>query len=83
MTILETNEYLNIIDSEFNGLEMSLSIYKDRSVYYRAGDNSFENLESTFVSISKTHKSTVIEVSSENNITNGKINIIVCSYIVT
>lgn len=60
---------------------MSLSIYKDSSVYYRAGDSSFENLEPTFVSISKAHKSTVNEVSFKNNITNGKNNRIVFLYV--
>lgn len=56
------------------GLNMSLSTYKDSNVYYRAGDNSFENLEPLFVAISKKNQATVNETSSENNIINGKIN---------
>eukprot|EP00102_Acyrthosiphon_pisum_P016671 XP_008187710.2 PREDICTED: ATP-binding cassette sub-family A member 1-like [Acyrthosiphon pisum] len=52
------------------GLKISLSTYKDSSVYYRAGDNSPENLEPTFVTISKKNKAIVNEVSSENNIIN-------------
>jgi len=59
------------------GLKISLSTYKGSSVYYRAGDNSPENLEPTFVTISKKNKATVNEVSSENNIINGKIKIII------
>jgi len=55
------------------GLNISLSTYKDSSVYYRAGDNSPENLEPTFVALSKTNKATVNETSSENNIISGKI----------
>ncbi|KAL5235297.1 hypothetical protein ACI65C_002707 [Semiaphis heraclei] len=52
------------------GLNMSLSTYKDSNVYYRAGDNSFENLEPLFVAISKKNQATVNETSSENNIIN-------------
>lgn len=55
-------------------LEISLSTYKDSSVYYRAGDNFPENLKPIFVAISKTNKATVNEISSENNIINGNIN---------
>jgi len=57
------------------GLNISLSTYDNSIVYYRAGDNYPENLESTFVAISKKNKATVNETSSENNIINGKINI--------
>jgi len=55
------------------GLNMSLSIYKDSDVYYRAGDNSSENLEPLFVAISKQNKATVNETSSENNIIYGTV----------
>jgi len=58
-------------------LNISLSTYKDSSVYYRVGDNSSENLEPIFVAISKLNKATVNEISSGNNIINGKINIII------
>jgi len=61
------------------GLNISLSTYKDSSVYYRAGDDSPENLEPTFVAISKANKATVNEVSSKNNIINGNINIIIAN----
>lgn len=69
-----TNNLINQFD-ESKGLKMSLSTYKDSSVYYRAGDDSPENLEPIFVTISKTNKATVNEISSENNIIHGKINI--------
>lgn len=52
-------------------VNVSLKTYKDISVYYRVGDNSSENLGSTFVAISKKNQVTVNEVSSENNIVNG------------
>lgn len=54
-------------------MPLSLSTYKDSSVYYRAGDNSSENLEPTFVTISKANQATVNEASSKNYIINGKI----------
>lgn len=54
-------------------MNISLSSYEDIDVYYRAGDNSSENLEPTFVAISKANHVNIIEVSSENNIINGKI----------
>lgn len=55
------------------GLNVSLSTYKDSSVYYRAGDKSFKNLEPKFVAISKTNQATVNEALPENNIITGKI----------
>lgn len=64
-------------DETSQGLNISLSTYKDSSVYYRAGDKSSENLEPIFVAISKSNKATVNETSSESNIINGKINIII------
>jgi len=67
-----TNNLINQFDVS-KGLKMSLSTYKDSSVYYRAGDKSSENLEPTFVAISKKNKATVNETSSENNIIDGKI----------
>ncbi|XP_026821418.1 ATP-binding cassette sub-family A member 3-like [Rhopalosiphum maidis] len=64
-----TNSMMN--DSYVShGLKISLSTYKDSSAYYRAGDNSPQNLEPTFVAISKKNKATVSEISSENNIIN-------------
>lgn len=56
-------------------INVSLRNYKDINVYYRAGDNSTGNLEPTFVAISKENQVTVNEISSENNIVNGKINL--------
>jgi len=56
------------------GLNMSLSTYKNSEVYYRAGDTSSGNLEPLFVAISKKNKATVNETSSKNNIINGKMN---------
>lgn len=54
---------------------MSLSIYKDSSVYYRAGDKSPKNLEPRFVAISRAHNSIVNETSSENYIIDGKTDV--------
>lgn len=54
------------------GLNMSLSTYKDSSVYYRAGDKSYKNLKPKFVAISKKNQATIKEASPENNIINGK-----------
>ncbi|XP_060873175.1 phospholipid-transporting ATPase ABCA3-like isoform X2 [Metopolophium dirhodum] len=70
LLIMKSTNYLinqTVVSHELN---LSLSTYKDSSVYYRAGDNSLENLEPTFVAISKTNKATVKETSSENNIIN-------------
>lgn len=75
-----TSTTVKIKNNENKELEMSLSIYKDSSVYYRAGDNYPGNLEPTFVAISKVHKSTVNEASSTNIIIDGKIYITVYSY---
>lgn len=54
-------------------LNLSLSTYEGSSVYYRAGDNNFQNLEPTFVTISKKNHANVGETSSKNNIINGEI----------
>jgi len=64
----------NLLDGSENsqGLSMSLSIYKDSSVYYRAGDVSPDNLEPNFVAISNKNQAKVRETSSKNNIINGK-----------
>ncbi|KAF0758973.1 ATP-binding cassette sub-family A member 3-like [Aphis craccivora] len=64
-----TNSLIND-PSVSKGLNISLSTYDNSIVYYRAGDNYPENLESTFVAISKKNKATVNETSSENNIIN-------------
>lgn len=74
LLVMQSTNYLinqTVVSHELN---LSLSTYKDSSVYYRAGDNSPENLEPTFVAISKTNKATVKETSSENNIIDGKFN---------
>jgi len=67
-----TNSLINVSQISQKIL-LSLSTYKDSSVYYRAGDNSPENLESTFVRISKDNQATVNEASSKNYIINGTI----------
>lgn len=54
-------------------LNVLLNIYKDSSVYYRIGDNSFKNLEPKFVVLSKKNQATVIETSPSNNIISGKV----------
>lgn len=59
-------------------LNLSLNTYKGSSVYYRAGDNSYQNLEPTFVTISKNNQANVGETSSKNNIINGEITKIMC-----
>ncbi|CAH1731091.1 unnamed protein product [Aphis gossypii] len=64
-----TNSLIND-PSVSKGLSISLSTYENSIVYYRAGDNYPENLESTFVAISKKNKATVNEISSKNNIIN-------------
>lgn len=56
-----------------HGLNLSLSTYEDSSVYYRAGDKSFKNLEPKFVAISEKNQATVKEAPLENNIISGKI----------
>jgi len=72
LLVMNSTNYLMNQSVVSHGLNLSLSTYKDSSVYYRAGDHSPENLEPTFVAISKTNKATVKETSSENNIINGK-----------
>lgn len=56
------------------GLNLSLSHYKDVSAYYRAGDNSTKNLISNIIAISKENQATVSEIPSENYIMNGRSN---------
>lgn len=63
-------------------LDMSLSTYKDSSVYYRAGDNSFENLKPNFVSISIKNQATVNEASQNSYIINGKFDEMIYFYII-
>ncbi|XP_026811930.1 ATP-binding cassette sub-family A member 3-like isoform X2 [Rhopalosiphum maidis] len=70
LLITRTSSYLVNQSVVSQALNISLSTYKDSSVYYRAGDNSSENLEPMFVAISKLNKATVNETSSENNIIN-------------
>lgn len=53
-------------------LNISLSIYKNSRVYYRAGDDSVANLESTFVALSKTNQAAVSEALPTNYIIIGK-----------
>jgi len=74
---MKASNYLMTTNETSQGLNISLSSYTDSSVYYRAGDTSSENLEPIFVAISKSNKATVHETSSESNIINGKINIII------
>jgi len=74
---MKASNYLMTTNETSQGLNVSLSTYKDSSVYYRAGDKSSENLEPIFAAISKSNKATVNETSSESNIINGKINIII------
>lgn len=72
MTIRATNNII-YVSGISEKILLSLSTYKDSSVYYRAGDNSFENLEPIFVNISKENHAIVNEASSENYIINGKM----------
>lgn len=71
MTIKSTNELFNS-SSIPQRLNLSLSTYEDSSVYYRAGDHFFKNLEPNFVVLSKNNKATVKEASQNSNIINGK-----------
>jgi len=72
LLVMKFTNTIIISSNVSHGLKISLSTYKDSSAYYRVGDNSPENLEPTFVAISKKNKATVNEISSENNIINGK-----------
>lgn len=66
-----TYSYLSYdIHSHWN---LSLSAHEDIVVYYRAGDDSFYNLEPIFAAISKSNQADVIEIPSKNNLTNGEI----------
>lgn len=73
LTILTINSTYNLfsISESPRGLNLALSTYKDSTVYYRAGDLLPENLEPTFVNISRANQATVIESSSSSNIING------------
>lgn len=73
---MTSNNLLFNISNSGQIINVSLSSYKDISVYYRAGDNSPENLEPTFVAISKARLANVNKILSENNIINGIIIII-------
>lgn len=68
LLVMKSTNYLINQTVVSQGLNISLSTYEDSSVFYRAGDNSPENLEPTFVAISKANKATVNETSPENNI---------------
>lgn len=70
LLVMKASNYLMTTNETSQGLNISLSSYKDSSVYYRAGDKSSENLEPIFVAISKSNKATVHETSSESNIIN-------------
>ncbi|XP_025190796.1 ATP-binding cassette sub-family A member 3-like isoform X2 [Melanaphis sacchari] len=70
LLVMNSTSYLINQSAVSQGLNMSLSTYKDSSVYYRAGDNSSENLEPIFVALSRLNKATVNETSSESNIIN-------------
>lgn len=83
-TIKSTNEFFSVSNLP-RGLDMSLRTYMDSSVYYRAGDNSANNLEPKFVALSKTNRAIVKEAPSTNNIIHGKYNIVqlfICSSII-
>lgn len=71
LSIRATN---NLFDYSYDSpkLNMSLGIYKDSKVYYRAGDKSFESLEQTFVAQSKLNRAVVEEASPTSYIVNGK-----------
>lgn len=71
LTIKSTNASFHSASTP-QRLNLSLSIYEDSSVYYRAGDHFYKNLEPNFVAISKNNKAIVKEVSQNNNIINGK-----------
>lgn len=73
LTMYSTN-YLLSASKVPKKLTLSLNKYTDSIVHYRSGDNSLDNLENQFVSISKANRATVAEVSSENNIINCKKN---------
>lgn len=77
LLVMKASNFVMTTNEISEGLNISLSTYKDSSVYYRAGDKSSENLEPIFVAISKLNKAVVNETSSESNIINGKINIII------
>lgn len=55
-------------------LDMTLSIYKNCSVFYRAGDDSNKNLEQSFIAVSKKNNCVVSQISPTHCIINGKIN---------
>lgn len=59
-------------------IDLSLNIYRDSNVYFRAGDNSSENLKPIFVAIAKEKQYTVNEALPENNIIDGNIYRTVC-----
>lgn len=61
-------------------LNMSLSTYKDSSVYYRAGDTSFKNLNPNFINISIKNQATVSEASQNSYIINGKFDEMIYLY---
>jgi len=73
LTVKSTSDLFNYSDIP-PSLDITLSIYKDCSVFYRAGDNSTKNLEPKFVAISKKNQCIVSQTPSTSNIINGKIN---------
>lgn len=79
LTIKITNALFNGSDYP-QGLNVSLNTYKGSNTYYRAGDNSHENLAPNFAFISKENKATVNKLSSTHYIINGMFSKIVHSY---
>ncbi|VVC36008.1 Hypothetical protein CINCED_3A013120 [Cinara cedri] len=76
LTIHSTYNLIRVSETP-RGLNLALSTYTDSIVYYRNGDSFPENLEPTFVHISKTNKATVIESLSNSNIINDLL--VVCN----
>lgn len=70
MTIKITNALFSGFDNP-QGLNVSLNTYKGSNTYYRAGDNSHENLAPNFAFVSKENKATVNKLSSTHYIING------------
>lgn len=63
----------DVASREFN---VTLSTYKESSVYYRIGDNSLKNLGPKFIDISKKNQAIVNVASPKSYIINGKIRLI-------
>lgn len=81
LTIKITNNLFS--DSTTNNpqrLNVSLNTYKGSNIYYRAGDDSHENLASNFAFVSKKNNATVNKLSPMNYIINGMFSLIIHSY---